>query len=178
MTTLCGLGRHASSVALLIAFVSALPNSPATSQTFTHSTDAVVMVTPAKKSGASSVHYQASLNLACKGLECTGSFPAAPPNTHIRISRVSCYFPASPGSKFRSAEIRVAGLGTPSVEPKMRWWLPVASTSDNGISVINTGVGLELLAGQYLQATLAVIASTGHVIAGANCAVDGMQYQG
>lgn len=57
----------------------------------------------------------------------------------------------------------------------MRWWLPAASTSDNGIILINIGVGVEALAGQYLQITLMINGSSG--VASANCAIDGMEYQ-
>lgn len=175
MMTRPGLGLQAFCVALLTAFALAVPYASAGSQSFTRTTSAAVMTTPAQQTVKSTVHYQASLDLACKAAECAGSFPPAPSNTRLRIARVNCYLRAAPGSKFRIGYIQLAGNGTPAVDPKMRWWLPAASISDNGIILINTGVGVEALAGQYLQITLMINGSTG--VVSANCAIDGTEYQ-
>jgi len=168
-----------SHIGLLAAFVPLVLCSPATAQTYGRSTArATVMVAPAQQKFTFAGHYQASLTLSCNGADqCIGDFPTAAANTEINISRISCYFPASPGSRYRYGEARLMGPGTGTSGPKPMWWLPVTFTSDDGINLINSGLGLQFAAGQYLHVTLRIIAASGRVGSSANCSIAGVQYQ-
>ena len=105
----------------------------------------------------STAHYQASIDLVCAGGSCNGDFPKPGLNHQLNVTRVSCILTGTAGSIY---DLGVANFINSAGVFVFHESLP-EDYSDGLAHSVNSAIDMQLVGGQHLQISLAILAGTG-----------------
>ena len=122
-----------------------------------HSVEMVTLATTV----VSTAHYQAELPLTCSGVDttadCSGDFKKPGANHQLNITRISCFYDATVGSKFSNAGISLIDSTGALVLQEVT---PLDFSSSEGAHSLNSAVDLQIAAGQHLSVDLTLAKGT------------------
>jgi hypothetical protein len=89
----------------------------------------------------STVHYQVDIGLSCAEGGCFGEFPKPGTKRRINVTRVTCLFTSSVGTKFAYGFIELRANDDSSL---LTQYLPIDQTVASGFSTLNHAVDMQV----------------------------------